>query len=125
MKYEPELRVDSLLRWRGILRHLKQPLGQTQARTMSIYLVTLNEDSADEWATLKTTWPGRYHILTNRIAFVAPQGLSLSEDIAETLGMNEEMDVTGLVIEWQSPSTGYNRKALWEWMKKIRSGAYE
>ena len=88
---------------------------------MSIYLVTLNEDSTDEWATLKNMWPERHYILTNRIAFVAPPGLSLTEDVSEKLGMNDEGDVTGFVIEWGSHCTGYNRKALWEWMRKISS----
>ena len=85
---------------------------------MSIYLIALNDDSPDEWGTLKKSWPNRHYILTNRLAFVAPEGISLTEDIGEILGIDEEGDITGLVIEWQEPCYGYNKKALWEWTKK-------
>lgn len=87
---------------------------------MSIYLVALNDDSPDDWATLKRTWPGRHHILTDRIAFVAPTELSLCKDIGETLGMNKEKDVTGFVMAWEGPCFGWNKSVLWEWMKKVQ-----
>ena len=86
---------------------------------MSIYLIALNEDSPNDWESLKEAWPDRHYILTDRLAFVAPRGISLTEDIAETLGMDDDSNITGLVIEWQEPCTGYNRKALWEWIRKI------
>ena len=87
---------------------------------MSIYLVALNRPDEDAWERLKAKWqkPRRY-LLTDRLAFVAPEEITLTEDIGEIVGMNEEYDVTGFVAEIQYDNVnGWNRQAIWEWLRK-------
>ena len=87
---------------------------------MSIYLVALNQPDEGAWERLKAEWPkSRRYILTDRLAFVAPEEMSLTEDIGEIVGMNAEFDVTGFVAEIQYGTiNGWNRQALWEWLSK-------
>ncbi len=86
---------------------------------MSIYAVILNDPSAPAWQAVQAAWPGRHFLLTDRVAFVAPEGITLVEDIAGAVGIDESGDVLGLVVELDS-YTGFNRSALWEWMRKVR-----
>ena len=87
---------------------------------MSIYLVALNQPDKDAWERLKTEWPKpRHYLLTDRLAFVAPEEILLTEDITDTVGMNDEHDVTGFVVEIEYGTiNGWNRQALWEWLRK-------
>lgn len=87
---------------------------------MSIYLVALNRPDEGAWERLKAKWPkSRRYLLTDRLAFVAPEEAVLTEDIGEIVGMNEEHDVTGFVAEIQYDNiNGWNRQAIWEWLRK-------
>ena len=87
---------------------------------MSIYLVALNQPDERAWGRLKAKWPeSRSYILTDRLAFVAPEEIMLTEDIGEIVGMNLEHDVTGFVAEIQYDTiNGWNRQAVWEWLRK-------
>ena len=65
-------------------------------------------------------WPDRYFILDDRLAFIAPEGITLTSDTAETVGVKSEEDLLGVVVEFSSYS-GFNRSDLWEWLSKVRA----
>ena len=86
---------------------------------MAIYLISLNEASPEVWDKVRDHWPqGRHLILTDRMAFVAPQGVALTGEIAKVVGLDEVGRVSGLVVELQHYG-GFNSNALVEWMGKV------
>ncbi|MCY3880233.1 MAG: hypothetical protein OXF74_13770 [Rhodobacteraceae bacterium] len=92
-----------------------------QGVTMTVYAVFLNEPDETTWATLREKWPnGRSFILTDNMAFVAPEGLTLTAEIAEAVGIGVERGVLGIVFEWAAHN-GFNRGALWEWLRKVQA----
>ena len=87
---------------------------------MAVYLISLNEPSPEVWEKVRENWPeGRHLILTNCMAFVAPEGIALTQEIADALGVNSEHNVSGIVAELDNYG-GFNRSALVEWMNKVK-----
>ena len=87
---------------------------------MSVFAIFLNEPDETAWETLKEKWPnGRSFILTGNLAFVAPEGIVVTSEISEALGIGGETERRGIVFELGSYN-GYNRGSLWEWVKKVR-----
>jgi len=84
---------------------------------MSVYAIYLNEPDEDAWKALKETWPDRHFILTDCMAFAAPQGITTTSDIINAVGIGEEREVVGIVFELNA-NGGYNRGDLWEWLRK-------
>ena len=87
---------------------------------MSVYGVFLNEPDREAWQTLETTWPDRHFILNGNLAFVAPEGIITTKQIAENVGLGSERGVRGIVFEWVAHN-GYNSGELWEWLRKAQS----
>ena len=85
---------------------------------MSTYAIFLNVPNQDAWEGLKAEWPGRYFIMDDRLAFVAPEGITTTTDIANVVGINQETARLGIVLEYSS-HTGFNRNDLWEWLGKV------
>ena len=85
---------------------------------MSIYSVFLKEPSSDEWVSLKEKYPNRHFIAGDRLAFVAPEGVSLTSEIGKTVGFDEEKEIAGIIMEI-SNYNGYFDADLWEWLSKI------
>ena len=85
---------------------------------MTIYAIVLNEPDEAAWERVKSGWPDRHYIVTGHLAFVAPEEVILTEGITEELGMDDEGNVTGVVIEAASYS-GFNKPGLWEWARKF------
>ena len=93
---------------------------------MSIYLIALIQPSDEAWAALKEEWSGRYYILSDRIAFVAPnesERVIVTEDICEALGVFDSSGgANGIVAEITYANiNGYTSKSLWEWLEKVSS----
>ena len=86
---------------------------------MSTYLVILNDPNEEAWKRLADKWPDRHYIVTDRLAFVAPEGISITEEITETVGLNENHKVVGIAAEIQHGAiNGWSRRGLWEWLGK-------
>ena len=85
---------------------------------MSIYLVALNEPSELAWGAIQTNWPAHHFLLTDHLAFVAPDESALTSSIAETIGINAEKNVLGIVVELGNKA-GYNLTSLNEWLSKF------
>ena len=84
---------------------------------MSISAIILNESNEAVWRAVRDRWPdGRHYILTDRVAFVAPEGITLTQDVADHVGMSG--DVLGIVIEFDKYH-GFNHSGLWEWLDKV------
>jgi len=87
---------------------------------MTVYAVFLNEPDETAWAALQEKWPnGRSFILTDNMAFVAPEGIVLTTEISKAVGIGEDNDRLGLVFEWTAHN-GFNRGDLWEWLRKVQ-----
>ena len=87
---------------------------------MDTYAIILNDPSTFAWQAIRDAWPERHFLLTERVALVAPEGITLVDDIAERVGIGKEQEILGIVIELGN-YTGFNRSALWEWMRKVQS----
>ena len=86
---------------------------------MSTYLIVLNEPDEAAWKRLAEKWPARHYILNERVAAVAPDGISITEEVTDALGMDETGKVVGIVAEIRHEAVnGWNRRALWEWLGK-------
>ncbi len=87
---------------------------------MSVYAAFLNEPDKSAWEALREKWPnGRSFVLTDNLAFVAPEGLTLTTEVADAVGIGEKNDLPGVVFEW-GVHTGFNRGELWEWLSKVK-----
>ena len=87
---------------------------------MGTYAIFLNQPSQHAWDAIRMKWPDRHFILDDRLAFIAPEGIILTSDIAETVGVKSEEDLLGVVVEFSSYS-GFNRSDLWEWLSKVQT----
>ena len=85
---------------------------------MTIYAIVLNEPDDTAWERVKSQWPHHHYIVADCLAFLAPEGPILTEEIAETVGMNDDDAITGVVIEVASYN-GFNKPGLWEWARKF------
>ena len=85
---------------------------------MSIYLVALNDPSELAWEAIQTNWPKHHFLLTDCLAFVAPDETALTSTLAETIGLNAEKGVHGIVVELGNRA-GYNLSSLTEWLGKF------
>lgn len=86
---------------------------------MSTFAIVLHAPIEDGWHALTSTWPGRSFIMDDTHAFVAPEGLTLTSDIATALGLNPNTGRTGIVLEFNSYA-GLSRPDFWEWLNKVR-----
>ena len=62
---------------------------------MSVYLIVLENNDADAWDRLRAKWPSHNLILNERVAFVAPEGITLTTEVCETIGFNDNNKVSG------------------------------
>lgn len=86
----------------------------------SIFLVVLDDPDEKVWNTLRAKWKGRHHICDSRIAFVAPEEITLAKDVMEGLGVSiKDSGVTtgALVVKWGDSRAGYWENSLWEWVR--------
>lgn len=87
---------------------------------MTVYLVVLEHPDKKAWQRLKDEWPKpRHYILTEQIAFVAPEQSVLTEDVGDIVGMNEAHEVSGVVTEvMYTTINGWALQSVWEWLRK-------
>lgn len=69
---------------------------------MRVYLITLEEKNEQAWERIREAWPKRHRLVTDTMAFVAPEGISVAEDVSDAIGMNAEEDVGGFVVPLES-----------------------
>ena len=88
---------------------------------MSVYMIGLNRPNEGAWERLKAEWPDRHRVVSDCLAFVAPEKITVTEEIIDHLGMNEEHQVLGIVVEIQySALNGWNNQPVWEWLVKFQ-----
>lgn len=93
--------------------------GRPEIKSMAVYLISLNKPDENAWVKVRDIWPKRHHILTDHMAFVAPEGVTLTQEIADSVGMDSEGGVSGIVVELDNYG-GLNQSALVEWIAKIK-----
>lgn len=87
---------------------------------MSVYAIILNEPNSEVLSRVNQVWPNHNYPLSETVIFVAPEGISLVQQIVTTAGMVEEEKVFGVVLEMPAASVyrGWNDQNLWEWLDK-------
>ena len=72
---------------------------------MSVHLIVLVEPHPQAWKQLDSEWPGRHHIISDRLALVAPPGISTASGIQESIGITRANSETpiGIVIQLERP----------------------
>lgn len=92
------------------------------AGVMSVYLIALHERSDSVWRKMEEAWPGRHHVITSTLAFVAPRGISTPSEIAKVLGITagEDDRALGFVLQMDSYSGRSFTEAV-DWLKKAQS----
>jgi len=86
---------------------------------MTIYAVFLNSPDEAAWQVLGEKWPDRHFILTDHMAFVAPEGITTTAQIMNAVGMGLEKGLLGVVFEL-AECNGLNSGDLWEWLRKFQ-----
>ena len=66
---------------------------------MTVYAVFLNEPDKEAWQALAEKWPERHHFLTDNMAFVAPEALTLTSDVVKVAGIGGDRKIPGIVFE--------------------------
>lgn len=87
---------------------------------MDTYLIYLSNENADAWEKVKETW-SHHHILDDRVAFVAPEKVTTTAAISDSVGLgegDEGNELTGIVVS-MGAYNGYNDRSLWEWLDKV------
>ncbi len=102
----------------GGSRTCQRYTGGAGRRALGIYAVVLHEADEAAWQSLRQEWPGRHFILTDHLAFVAPEGTTTTTHIAESSGIGDERGLLGVVLE-VSAQTGFHRNDLWEWLRMV------
>ena len=82
---------------------------------MNVYLITLQEKNEGVWEKIKATWPKRHRIETDTLAFVAPEGITIPEEISDLIGMNSEEDILGFVVQMDAYA-GRSFKSTIKWI---------
>ncbi len=86
---------------------------------MTTYAIVLNEPNEDVWNVIRQKWPGLQHyMVTDVLAFIAPEEPTLTSLVADEIGMNREGRVKGLVVEADTRS-GFNSAPFIEWLNKV------
>ena len=81
---------------------------------MAVFALILNEPSEAAWSKLKNVYkePCYYRILTDRIAFLSCDDITVTQDIANSLGMDESDGCIGAsFLSWGTIS-GRNGSAI-------------
>ena len=87
---------------------------------MSVHLIAPEEKNEQVREKIEETRPKRYRFVTDTLAFVAPEGITVAEDVSEAIGMNPEEDVSGFVVRMESYA-GRGFRSTLEWMKNAES----
>ena len=87
---------------------------------MNTFAVYLHVPNPDVWSKIRAEWPSRHFILDDRIAAIVPEGIALTSDISQKLGIGAATAIRGLVVEI-SAFNGYTRADFWEWLRKIQA----
>ena len=83
------------------------------------YAVILTQPSASAWQIVAERWPNDFLYLTDQIAFVCARDITTTHDIAKALGMNQDGQVDGFVLNAELIA-GWTDGRLAEWLVNIR-----
>lgn len=87
---------------------------------MSVCLITLEEKNEQARERIREAWPKRHRLVTDTMAFVALEGISVAEDVSDAIGMNPEEDVGGFVVPLES-CAGRSLGSTIKWLKKAEA----
>ena len=83
---------------------------------MDTYAIVLNEPSETAWNRIKENWESHY-LVSDTLALIATESPALTLSIAESIGINKEGGVTGIVFQI-SYYNGWHDRTTWEWLAK-------
>ena len=90
-----------------------------------IYIIVMVDPIRDEWASLKEKYPDRHRVVNDRMAFVAPNGISTTVDILNMIRMSnmdsDKKHESCIVIDLTHTAyTGWLDAGYWEWIDKAK-----
>ena len=85
---------------------------------MTTYMIVIDDPDPDLWKTVQDEWPDRHLLLTERLAFIAPEDLTLTRDVADKMGFNSTDRVMGLIVQMDHRA-GFHESRFIEWLEKI------
>ena len=83
---------------------------------MDIYAIVLNGPSETAWDRIKEKWKNHY-LVSDTLALIATEEIAITLSIAESIGINKEGGVTGIVFQ-VSYYSGWHDRTTWEWLAK-------
>ena len=86
---------------------------------MAIFVIVLDRPDDDAWAAIETKWRKNRYIHSATVALIAADGKTLTGDIAEKIGLNDEGAVAGFVVQMDY-FAGRTSAAMVEWVSKNR-----
>lgn len=67
---------------------------------MTVYVIALTEGSDEAWGKLEAEFRGRHCMISDTMAFVAPEGIATAGDVAKRVGIDLAAEAaSGLVIQ--------------------------
>lgn len=89
---------------------------------MSVFPIALVDPDKSAWRKLRDEWPNRHYVLSSRMAFVAPEGISTAQDIGDLVGISTEAEApAGIVVPLDSHS-GVLQSGAVDWIKAADNG---
>ena len=85
---------------------------------MSVFVIVLNAPSESVWNKLEAEFSKKY-VISDTVALVSSQNsLTLTSEIAESVGIGPNNDIVGMVFEI-SAWDGFHYQSTWEWLQKV------
>lgn len=85
---------------------------------MTIFAIVLNSPEESAWAKVRQTWDNHL-VFDDRLAFISADGKTLTQDIADQIGMTAASKVSGVVIQMDY-FAGLTSASVVEWVNKNR-----
>ena len=86
---------------------------------MSIFAVLLRQGQELTDDQIERVSSQKFYKVNDKTYLIVSDGLT--SDISEALGMNDKVDVEGVVLRLTSARAGWFSPSVWEWFNKIES----
>ena len=81
-------------------------------------MIVLDDPNRAVWGKVKEGWPNRNLLLTDRLAFIAPEKITLTREVADHLGFNNSEKIRGLVVQFDHRA-GFHESRFIEWLENV------
>ena len=90
---------------------------------MTVYLIALAKEDREAWGKVRSEWPGRYHIVSETMAFVSPEGIATPESIRDLIGIEPSSNRSGIIVTLAADRiSGVLPSAAVDWIRAADNG---